>query len=400
MKKPDLVYICTAIGNLSGIPVRLYREGALAFFHALVSLPKDPIASYAEQIASIGTSVGYFVTKQLSCYGVINTAEVKIVIGPTRQVPLSEAELRVLAFQTGVAKEDTEDFIAGMKGIVRMPLESLLQLLCVVNYILNDEKLEIMDIEIYGEEQENLRAYFELQKDTPVYRDAGSGSTKEDLYNSFALEQRLLDMVRKGDVASLSEWIRTAPGVRGGTLASDQLRQMKNTFIVSATLSARAAIRGGMDVGDAFPLSDVFIQRMELLNSMERLVNLQYHMVLEFTERVARIRRGSNPTKLTTEVSNYIQHHLSEPIRVEAIARALFLSRPYLSAKFREETGQTLTDFILCEKAEEAKRLLRYTDKTPAAIAVYLGFSSQSHFSRVFKKYAAQTPVEFREKHR
>lgn len=115
---------------------------------------------------------------------------------------------------------------------------------------------------------------------------------------------------------------------------------------------------------------------------------------------MTRIRCGSNPTKLATEVSNYIQHHLSEPIRVETIAETLYLSRPYLSMKFKEETGQTLTDFILHEKMEEAKRLLRYTDKTSAAISAYLGFSSQSHFSRVFKRYTGQTAVEFREKHR
>ena len=36
-------------------------------------------------------------------------------------------------------------------------------------------------------------------------------------------------------------------------------------------------------------------------------------------------------------------------------------------------------------KTEEAKRLLRYSDKLITAISSYLGFSSPSHFSRVFK---------------
>lgn len=43
MKNFDLQYICTAIGNLSGIPVRLYEEDKLIFCHSLVNLPKDPI---------------------------------------------------------------------------------------------------------------------------------------------------------------------------------------------------------------------------------------------------------------------------------------------------------------------------------------------------------------------
>ncbi len=82
------------------------------------------------------------------------------------------------------------------------------------------------------------------------------------------------------------------------------------------------------------------------------------------------------------------------------MARELFLSRTYLSAKFKKETGMTLTDFILNEKTEEAKRLLRYSDKTASAISNYLGFSSHSHFVRVFRKYAGMTPNEYQEQAR
>ena len=99
------------------------------------------------------------------------------------------------------------------------------------------------------------------------------------------------------------------------------------------------------------------------------------------------------------DVVNYIQHHISQPITVENMAEALFMSRPYLSRKFKEETGESLTDFILYEKTEEAKRLLRYSDKPITAISSYLGFSSPSHFSRVFKAHVCLTPGEYREKH-
>ena len=63
------------------------------------------------------------------------------------------------------------------------------------------------------------------------------------------------------------------------------------------------------------------------------------------------------------------------------------------------QSRKHLTDFILKEKTEEAKRLLRYSDKPLTAIGAYLGFSSASHFSRVFKAYVDTTPREYREKH-
>ena len=111
------------------------------------------------------------------------------------------------------------------------------------------------------------------------------------------------------------------------------------------------------------------------------------------------LHRSVQTTKLSLDVANYVRHHLSEPISVEKMAGELFLSRPYLSLRFKQETGQTLTDYILNEKTEEAKRLLRYSEKSLSAISVYLGFSSHGHFSRVFKKYTGLTPGEYREQY-
>ena len=50
----------------------------------------------------------------------------------------------------------------------------------------------------------------------------------------------------------------------------------------------------------------------------------------------------------------------------------------------------------ISETYEEAKRLLRYTDKSLLAIGEYLGFSSQSHFTKAFRKYTTMTPGEYR----
>lgn len=79
-------------------------------------------------------------------------------------------------------------------------------------------------------------------------------------------------------------------------------------------------------------------------------MNLQYNMILEVTEQVEKLHRGSHESKLALDVANYVRCHLSEPISVEAMAEEYFLSRPYLSAKFKQDTGMTLTDFILHEK--------------------------------------------------
>lgn len=399
MSRIDLTYLCTTIGNLSGIPVRIFRGQKQIFYYSQVSLPCDPMELYREEIFSVKEHVGYITTSFFHCYGIVNAKNVKIVIGPARQLAESEQELKELAFLADVPDEDREDFTTGMKAITRMPFESILQILCTINHVLNGEKLSLADIAIYDTEQKKLEAYQNKQQTdnrlSPLYEETAEAILED--HNSYDQEQLILHMVRKGDSATLKEWLASAPAIRSGKVAQEQMRQRKNIFIVAVTLVARAAIHGGMDVNDAFSLSDSYIQQCELLSSPEKLVNLQYRMLLDYTNRVERLHLGKQPTRLTLDVANYIQHHMSENITVEKLAKELFLSRPYLSRRFKEETGESLTDFILKEKTEEAKRLLRYSDKSLTAIGNYLGFSSQSHFARVFKKYAKVTPSEYRE---
>ena len=123
-------------------------------------------------------------------------------------------------------------------------------------------------------------------------------------------------------------------------------------------------------------------------------------MVLDYAERVAKLKLGQSPSLLVTKVSNYVQQHLSEPIKTDDIARALFMGRSRLSTNFKNETGINISDYITQIKIDEAKRLLRYSDKTFVAIATYLGFSSPSHFSKVFKEKTGPTPFEYRQMHK
>ncbi|MBQ6293915.1 MAG: helix-turn-helix domain-containing protein [Lachnospiraceae bacterium] len=395
MKSIDYAYLCRRLADLSGIPVRVLEGENLAESSFPVRLPRDPVSVCLSEILAVSDHVGYHMTPRFQCYGIVRRDELRLVFGPTAQIPASDRQLRDLAFEADVPKAETEAFVDGMKQLARMPLETLLSLLCAVNYLLFGEKLELEDVAIRAAEQEAIKANVEKRRTAKVYEDA----PQEAPHNTLQLEEALMDLVRRGDSAALRTWLSSAPPVRGGLIAGDQLRQLRNMFIVSATLASRAAIRGGLAAEDALSLSDAYIRRAEQLGTQSAIMNLQYNMILEFTEQVEKVRRGAAPTRLAVDVANYVQRHLSEPISTEAMAKELYLSRTWLSARFKKETGMTLTDYILNEKTEEAKRLLRYSDKTASAISNYLGFSSHSHFVRVFRKYAGMTPNEYRERH-
>lgn len=400
MDNIDYNYLCTVIGNLSGIPIRVFQSEKQVFYYTLVNLPVDPITPYRDEILAIGTHIGYFITPSFHYYGIVNSGTVKIVIGPSIQTKNNDQTLRELAFQCDVPADDTEEFLSGMKSIVPMPLDSIIQILCTMNYVMNEEKLGLSDIRIFDSEQQNLKAKIEEEQTTNNFNsDIEKIQAQQAIHNTLALEQTIVNFVRRGDTVALKDLIDGIPAVRAGILADDQLRQLKNTFIVTATLVSRGAIRGGMDIDDALSLSDAYIQKCELLNNMERITNLLYHMVFDYAGRVEKLRMGKTPSKLVLDVTNYVRHHLSEPVSIEEMAQALYMNRSWMAVKFKQETKMTLTDFILKEKTEEAKRLLRYTDKPITAISAYLGFSSQSHFSHVFKKYTNSLPNEYRKRY-
>ena len=379
MGNVDLRYVVGAMATLSGIPVRLFEGEKLVLFKSPVKLPRDPAALYRQEIRSVRGHVGYFATPCFHYYGVLNAPGGTIVMGPTCQI---------------MPREEVPSFLTAMNGIQRLPVETLLQMLCTMNHFLNGgETLTISDVAIYIDQQRTIKAGLEQRRTRRVYEEP---PRPPEGHNTLAVEEALMDLVRRGDTAALKGWMAAAPAVRGGTIAPTQLRQLRNTFIVSVTLAARAAIRGGMREDEAFSLSDGFIQRVELLTDPSQIMNLQYSMILEYTEQVEKLHLGRHPTRLAADVANYVRRHLSEPISTERMAAEFYLSRPYLSARFRQETGVTLTDYILTEKTEEAKRLLLYSDKPAAAIGAYLGFSSHGHFIRVFKKYAGVTPNDYR----
>ena len=394
MKRIDIKYVTRSIGDLAGVPVRIYEDGKSVFFHSRQDFPTDPIKPYLESVLSVGGNIGYFVTPYFNYYGVVRSGKCAIVIGPSRLTPMREKDIRELAFSCDVEVGKVDRFIAAMRGLVQMPLESILEILCTVNHVLSGDKLSISDVAIYDIDKTAIFGNEEALTTEGVANEYGG----EEVHNTLAIESQLLDMVKRGDTVALDEWVKGAPAVRGGRLADDAARQMKNTFIVATTLASRVSIQGGVDAEEALSLSDSYIRKCEIMSTADQILNLQYRMILDYTARVEKEKLGKSPSRLVGEVARYVRKNISGRTSVEDLARTMFISRTHLAKRFKEETGKTLSDYILTEKTEEAKRLLKHTDKSLSAISEYLGFSSQSHFARVFKKYADITPSEYREK--
>lgn len=99
---------------------------------------------------------------------------------------------------------------------------------------------------------------------------------------------------------------------------------------------------------------------------------------------------------LLISVRNYVYEHISEPITVEDICKNLFIGKRKLYAMLKNDSDQSIKDFILRFKMTEARRLLSYTETPLAEIAESVGFCDYNYFSRYFKKTTGVSPMVYR----
>lgn len=98
------------------------------------------------------------------------------------------------------------------------------------------------------------------------------------------------------------------------------------------------------------------------------------------------------------EVRDYIISHIADPdLNRDSIAEAVHLSPDYLSYIFRKTFNETLTDYILRMRIDQACFLLKRTSLSVDEISAQVGFLNVPYFYRKFKDVTGMTPKKYRE---
>ncbi len=234
----------------------------------------------------------------------------------------------------------------------------------------------------------------------------------EERHNPYEQELRELYSIEQGDAETLAKSISETYEGAFGILAKDPLRSHKNLVIGNITMASRAAIRGGLSVEEAFTVADSLIQQLEEIDNIPEVSAFKQEAQYLYVRLVAAARtakkenrgKGHKERKLVKnpligQVKDYIFTHLHDAIQVAHIARHLQVNSDYLSHLFREQEKITITQYIQKEKVKRGENLLKYSDYRIRDIAFYLGFSTQSHFARVFHQQVGMSPNEYRKQY-
>ena len=101
-------------------------------------------------------------------------------------------------------------------------------------------------------------------------------------------------------------------------------------------------------------------------------------------------------TPLARRLVRYLEAHYSEDLSLDDLAQAMDYNKSYLCAAFKKDTNQTIADCLNMIRIRRAAELIVYSEHSLTQVSQLCGFSSVSHFNRVFLKYAGITPRQAR----
>ena len=228
-----------------------------------------------------------------------------------------------------------------------------------------------------------------------------SSSEKDALRNMKSMEQRyafeneLMDAVSRGHTHKADLLLNNLSTFSFEQRAADPVRNAQNYCIIMNTLLRKAAEKGGVHPVYLDSISSDCAATIEQITSLEVIGPLMAEMFRAYC-RLVRTHSMKDYSPLIQKAVTYIDANLAGDLGLRSLAETLGVSSSYLSSLFRQDTGQTLTDYINRRRIKYAMHLLETTRLQVQTVAQHCGIVDVQYFSKVFKRQAGMTPKEYR----
>jgi AraC family transcriptional regulator len=105
---------------------------------------------------------------------------------------------------------------------------------------------------------------------------------------------------------------------------------------------------------------------------------------------------GGLPQRQLQQILEYIHAHLERDIKLADLAGSIGMSQFHFSHLFKQSIGTSPYQYLLQQRIERAKQLLKQTNRSIVDIAFCCGFNSHSHLSKQFRQLTGMTPKSYR----
>lgn len=105
---------------------------------------------------------------------------------------------------------------------------------------------------------------------------------------------------------------------------------------------------------------------------------------------------NSSQKALPNTVKEYLDLHFAQKINLDALSEEFHINKFYLTRLFKNNFGQSITEYLNRQRISAAKSMLRFTNDTAEEVAIKCGINDAGYFSRLFKKLEGETPGQYR----
>ncbi|KEZ53571.1 response regulator [Metabacillus indicus] len=257
------------------------------------------------------------------------------------------------------------------------------------------------------------KSYDSLEKIAQSYREAGEAITyryyledekfidyeamekqKMNIYMPEEAKEKIIAFLNHGEFTDLQEYVRGMIEENARINSEDRSIfydiSMELLRLVREFLESRShidSITGEMErefmytvlkkqtAGEVMEYLESFIKKLH--QSLQRSQNDSSHAIIH-------------------HVKKYIHDHFGDELSLQRLAEVVYVHPAYLSALFKDKTGENILHYISKVRMERAKILLKDLSLRIYDVSSLVGYESSKHFSKVFKLFTGMTPKEYR----
>ena len=214
--------------------------------------------------------------------------------------------------------------------------------------------------------------------------------------HTYAEEQVMWDLIRMGDIEGVLKH-QKAPKLKYPLLiVTNPKKNEEYMAVASITIMARIAIEEGITSSESFLVSDVYLKQIAECKTEEEILKVVDEAQIAYTKMIKAYKESRTSNIYVEDCKKAIVKNLFKNISLSDIAADIGVQPAYLSRLFTKHEGMTVTDYIHQQKIEVSQNMLKYSDRSIAEIADYLGFNSQSYYGKLFKEVTGMTPLVYR----
>ncbi len=214
----------------------------------------------------------------------------------------------------------------------------------------------------------------------------------------FDKQDEILSKVKLGDKTGareiLNEFLGTIFFESGMNFDILKVRVIELIVIIS-----RAAIEAGVKANELLGLNYSYLSELNSAKDIDELLFKLTGILENFISKVSQVKEKKKKIKIEKMIE-YIKKNFTSKITAVDVANEGEHSDNRDLHLFKEETGQTISDYIKKLRIDYSKYLLLNTDVSLADSAIEAGFFDQSHFTKTFKRIERMTPSHYRKKYR